>query len=71
MKETVSEAICQLNDEKKKKDLEKRLETILTTKTISKNGKHRPKVYRDLLSEGFDLQVAMRIRAYELYKHHF
>ena len=61
LKETVSEAIRQVNDENKQQNLEKKLQTILTAKTISKDNKNRSRVYRDLMSEGFDLQIAMRI----------
>ena len=61
MKGLADEAICQVNDEKKKQQLEERLKTILETRTINKESKGLPRRYEDLMRFGFNLTVAMRI----------
>ena len=61
MKGLADEAICQVNDEKKKQQLEERLKTILETRTINKESKGLPRRYEDLTRFGFNLTVAMRI----------
>lgn len=60
-KDIVEKAIRLVTDEKKKQDLKEELDRILTAKTISRDSKNQPKVYKNLILEGFDLKVALRI----------
>ncbi|HET7283299.1 MAG TPA: patatin-like phospholipase family protein [Nitrososphaeraceae archaeon] len=55
------EAISQVDDEKKKQELEERLKTILATKTSNKDSKAHPRRYEDLTRFAFNLTIAMRI----------
>jgi NTE family protein len=48
IKGLADEAISQVNDEKKKHELEERLKAILTTKTTNKDSKDHPRRYEDL-----------------------
>ena len=61
MKGLAYEAISQVNDEKKKHELEERFETILATKTTNKDSKAHPGRYDDLTRFAFNLTIAMRI----------
>lgn len=61
MKGLAYEAISQVNDEKKKQELEERLKTILATKTTNKDSKAHPERYEDLTRFAFNLTIAMRI----------
>ncbi|MGA6989549.1 MAG: hypothetical protein WBX81_03985, partial [Nitrososphaeraceae archaeon] len=61
MKGLAYEAISQVNDEKKKQELEERFETILATKTTNKDSKAHPGRYDDLTRFAFNLTIAMRI----------
>lgn len=48
IKGLADEAISQVNDEKKKHELEERLKAILTTKSTNKDSKAHPRRYEDL-----------------------
>jgi hypothetical protein len=61
MKGLAYEAISQVNDEKKKHELEERFETILATKITNKDSKAHPGRYEDLTKIAFNLTIAMRI----------
>jgi NTE family protein len=61
MTDLFHEAISQVNDQNKKQELERKLEDIFSTKTISKNSKNEERKYEDLIGEGFTVNVAMRI----------
>jgi NTE family protein len=61
MKGLAYEAISQVNDEKKKQELEERLKTILATRTTNKDSKAHPRRYEDLTRFAFNLTIAMRI----------
>jgi NTE family protein len=61
MRDLVDEAIYQVNDDNKKRELHERLEAILSTKTISKDSKDEARKYEDLIGDEFNLKVVMRI----------
>lgn len=61
IRELVDEAISQVNDENKKRELHERLEAVLSTKTISKDSKNVVRKYEDLIRDEFNLNLVMRI----------
>jgi NTE family protein len=61
MKGLVDKAISHVNEKNEKRKLDGELEGILSTKTISKNSKNEARKYEDLIRDGFNLNVAMRI----------
>jgi NTE family protein len=62
IKSLVDEAVSQVNDEKKKQELQERLKTVLAKKTINnKDGKGHPRTYEDLTRFAFNLNIVMRI----------
>jgi NTE family protein len=58
MKELIEEAISKVNEKNEKRKLDKKLEDILSIKTISKDEARK---YEDLIREEFNLNVVMRI----------
>jgi NTE family protein len=61
MRDLVDQAINQVNDKNKKRELDGKLGSILSTKTISKNSKDEERKYKDLIRDEFNLNVVMRI----------
>jgi NTE family protein len=61
MRDLINDAIYQVNDENKKRELDGKLGSILSTKTISKDSKDEARKYEDLIRDGFNLNIAMRI----------
>jgi NTE family protein len=61
MKGLANEAINQVNDEKKKQELQERLKSILATEIANKDNKPHLRRYEDLARFAFNLTVAMRI----------
>jgi hypothetical protein len=61
MRDIVDEAISQVNDENKKRELNAKLEAVLTTKTVSNDSKNGARKYEDLIGDEFNLNVVMRI----------
>ena len=61
IKSLADEAMSQVNDEKKKQELQEKVKTILATKTTNKDSKANPRRYEDLTRFAFNLTIAMRI----------
>jgi NTE family protein len=61
MRDLVDDAISQVNDENKKRELDGKLEAILSTKTISKDSKDEARKYEDLIRDEFNLNIVLRI----------
>jgi len=61
MRDLVDEAISEVNDKNKKRELDGKLDAILSTKTISKNSKDEARKYEDLIIDEFNLNIVLRI----------
>ena len=61
MRDLVNETISEVNDKNKKRELEGKLEAILSTKTISKGSKDEERKYEDLIGDEFNLNIILRI----------
>jgi predicted acylesterase/phospholipase RssA len=61
MKNLVDEAIQEVNKKGKEQELNMKLETILSTRTISKDSHDEARKYEDLIRDTFNLNVVMRI----------